>query len=187
MLAVTRTCLGACAQPDRNALFKKLTGLKVLGTQIINDGDARGISDELAATVQCNAEEAARRVIVPAVVIAGLAAVGAGVTALLMLRRRPRRVGHLGEKRRPYKRPKKEREPVFFVDPETGDVLELEHSTAEYKKLRGLGATYRVTVRYPKFPTPTSLCVGAASKAEAAELVQGAAKGVKIVRVKRGC
>lgn len=50
-----------------------------------------------------------------------------------------------------------------------------------------LGTRYRVTVRYKKFPTPTSLCVEAPNKAEAAALVTGGVKGSKLVRVTRGC
>ena len=55
------------------------------------------------------------------------------------------------------------------------------------RRRHALGTRYRVTVRYRKFPTPTSLCVEAPSKDEAAALVSGGAKGVKIVRVARGC
>ena len=91
MLAVTRTCgfgAAACPQPDPNALFKKLTAIKILNTQVISDEDARGVSDELTATVRCNAEDAARKVIVPAVAIAGIAAVLAGIAAAIAIRRR---------------------------------------------------------------------------------------------------
>jgi hypothetical protein len=114
-------------------------------------------------------------------------------------RRRPsRHKRSLQGHRKPYKRPTKESEPVFFVDPETGDVVELDHRTAEYKKLRGrgrnrlagngkLGATYRVTVRHRKLPGQTSLCVSAANKAAATALVQDSSRGVKILRIARGC
>lgn len=50
-----------------------------------------------------------------------------------------------------------------------------------------LGTRYRVTVRYHKFPTPTSLCVEAKNKAEATAMVHGNVRGSKIVRVQRGC
>jgi hypothetical protein len=186
MLSIS--CLGACPSGDPNALAQKLTSIKVGPIQPIDDATAQGIANELVTTVQCNAEEAARKVILPAVIVAGIAAVGAGLAALMIIRHRPEALA--GAKRTPYKRPKKEREPVFFVDPETGDVIELEHSTAEYKKLHGrraLGTRYRVTVRYRKFPTPTSLCVEAPNRDEAVALVSGGAKGIKIVRVVRGC
>jgi hypothetical protein len=118
-----------------------------------------------------------------------------------MLAARRRRRGHLAgsdARKRPYKRPAKEREPVYFVDPNTGEYIELDQRTAEYKKLgrrvrgrlagRGqLAARYRVTVNYKKFPTPTSLCVEARDKAEATAMVQGNVRGAKIVRVVRGC
>jgi len=187
MLAVS--CLADCPSSDPNALVQKLTSIKVGPIQPIDDETAKGIADELAATVRCNAEDAARKVIVPAVIISGIAAIGAGLAALFILRRQPEALA--GAKREPYKRPKRDREPAYFVDPATGDVIDLDQSTAEYKKLRGrsraLGTRYRVTVRYRKFPTPTSLCVEAADKTEAAELVRGGAKGVNVIRVKRGC
>lgn len=186
MLAVS--CLGACPSSDPNALVQKLTSIKVGPIQPIDDETAKGIADELAATVRCNAEDAARKVIVPAVVVSGIAAIGAGLAALFILRRQPEALA--GAKRGPYKRPKREREPVYFVDPNTGDVIDLDQSTADYKRLRGrrmLGTRYRVTVRYRKFPTPTSLCVEAANKDEASALVRGGVKGVNVIRVRRGC
>lgn len=147
MLAVS--CLGACPSNDPNALVQKLTNIKVGPIQPIDEETAKGIADELAATVRCNAEDAARKVIVPAVVVAGIAAIGAGVAALAILRRQPEALA--GAKR------------------------------------RSLGTRYRVTVRYRKFPTPTSLCVEAAGRDEAADLVRGGAKGVSVIRVRRGC
>lgn len=93
------------------------------------------------------------------------------------------------------KRTKKNRQPVYFVDPETGDVIELDQSTAEYRKLRGrgrlagrgrLGTRYRVTVRSRHFKTPTALCIEARNKAEATAMVD-TSRGTKIVRVARGC
>lgn len=189
MLAITRTCLGACPSGDPNALVQKLTSIKVGPIQPIDDETAKGIADELTTTVRCNAEEAASKIIVPAVIVSGIAAIGAGLAALFILRHQPVALG--GAERRKYTRPKKAREPVYFVDSATGDVIELDQSTAEYKKLRGrrrtFGARYRVTVRYRKFPTPTSLCVEAANKDEASELVRGSAKGVDVIRVRRGC
>jgi hypothetical protein len=149
MLAVTRTCLGAaCPKGDPDALFKKLTGIKVIGAQVISDDDARAVNDALVATVRCNAENAAKKIVIPAVVIAGLAAIGAGMFAWRAARHHPEALG---------------------------------------RSRRALGTRYRVTVRYRKFPTPTSLCVEAPNKAEAVALVAGGAKGVKIVRVARGC
>ena len=50
-----------------------------------------------------------------------------------------------------------------------------------------LGTRYRVTVRTPKFKTPTSLCVEAPNRREATALVAGGSRGTKIVRVVRGC
>jgi len=50
-----------------------------------------------------------------------------------------------------------------------------------------LGTRYRVTLRYHKFPTPTSLCVEAKNKAEATAMVHGNVRGSKIIRVVRGC
>jgi hypothetical protein len=136
MLTLTQAAaFGACATPDANGLFKKLTGLKIVGAQIISDQDARGISDELVSTVRCNAEDAAKKVIIPAVIAAGVAAFAAGAVLLFSMRRHRAVLGDT--KRRPYKRPKKEREPAWFVDPETGDVIDLDQSTVEYKKLRG--------------------------------------------------
>jgi hypothetical protein len=185
MLAVS--CLGACPSSDPNALVQKLTSISVGPIQPIDEATAKGIADELVSTVRCNAEDAARKVLVPAVVVAGIAAIGAGIAALTIFRRSSEALA--GAKRGPYKRPTREREPVYFVDPATGDVIELDQSTVEYKKLRGraLGARYRVTVRYPKFPTPTSLCVEAANKTDAADLVRGGVKKARVVRVVRGC
>jgi hypothetical protein len=126
---------GACATPDPDGLFKKLTGLKVVGAQIISNADARGISDELVSTVRCNAADAAKKVVIPAVIAAGVAAFAAGAVLLYSMRRHRATLGE--PKRRPYKRPKKEREPAWFVDPATGDVIDLDQATAEYTKLRG--------------------------------------------------
>jgi hypothetical protein len=84
MLAVT--CLGGCPQSDPNALVKKLTSIKVGPIQPIDEATAQGIADELAATVRCNAEDAARKVIVPAVVLSGIAAIVAGVFAWRTMR-----------------------------------------------------------------------------------------------------
>lgn len=50
-----------------------------------------------------------------------------------------------------------------------------------------LGTRYRVTVRHRKLAQPTSLCVEAPNKTEATELVRGTSRGVRIVRVARGC
>lgn len=51
-----------------------------------------------------------------------------------------------------------------------------------------LAGRFRVTVRDRKFPTPTSLCVEAKNKVEAAALVRGnLSRGSKIARVARGC
>ncbi len=112
-------------------------------------------------------------------------------------RRRPsRHKKSLGNRRRAHKHPKLDREPVYFVDPATGDVLELDHRTAEYKKLRGhrgrltgrgrLGTRYRVTVRSRHFKTPTALCIEARNKTEAVSMVD-TSRGTKIVRIARGC
>lgn len=110
-------------------------------------------------------------------------------------RRRPsRHKKSLGNRnRRSHKRPKPDREPVYFVDPATGDVVELDHRTAEYKKLRGrlagrgrLGTRYRVTVRSRHFKTPTALCIEARNKSEAVSMVD-TSRGTKIVRITRGC
>lgn len=99
MLAVTRTCLGACPQGDPNALVKKLTGIKVGPIQPIDEATAQGIADELAATVRCNAEEAARKVIVPAVIVSGIAAIVAGVFAWRTMRH-PEALGRYRARRR---------------------------------------------------------------------------------------
>lgn len=148
MLAVS--CLGACPSSDPNALVQKLTSISVGPIQPIDEATAKGIADELVNTVRCNAEDAARKVILPAVIVAGVAAIGAGIAAFALVRRAP--VGLADARRR----------------------------------RRGLEARYRVTVRYRKFPKPTSLCVEAANKAQAAELVRET-KGVNVVRVVRGC
>jgi len=50
-----------------------------------------------------------------------------------------------------------------------------------------LGTRYRVTVRHRKLDRPTSLCVEAPNKTDATELVRGTSRGVKIMRVARGC
>jgi hypothetical protein len=101
MLAITHAQpFGACATPGGDALFKKLTGIKVVGAQIISDEDARGISDELVSTVRCNAEEAAKKVIVPAVIVAGVTAIGAGVMLLITMRHRPEALGRATRRRR---------------------------------------------------------------------------------------
>jgi hypothetical protein len=93
MLAITHAQPfgAACVASDPNALFKKLTGIKVLNAQIISDDDARGVNDALVEAVRCNARDAAVKVITPAVAIAGLAAIGAGVAAMFALRARRRR------------------------------------------------------------------------------------------------
>jgi len=70
-----------------------------------------------------------------AIAIGAAVVIASGVT-LFVMRRASRSLGAT-ERRKPYKRPKKETEPVFFVDPDTGDVIELDQSTAEYKRLRG--------------------------------------------------
>jgi len=109
-------------------------------------------------------------------------------------RRRPsRHKKSLAGKRRGHKRPSKERQPAYFVDPETGDVIDLDQNTAEFKKLRGrlagrgrLGTRYRVTVRSRHFKTPTALCIEARNKSEAASMVD-TSRGTKIVRIARGC
>lgn len=147
MLAIS--CLGACPSSDPNALVQKLTSISVGPIQPIDEATAKGIADELVSTVRCNAEDAARKVLLPAVIVAGVAAIGAGIAALALIRRAPGGLG--GAKRR-----------------------------------RGLGVRYRVTVRYKKFPKPTSLCVEAPSKDEAADWVRGT-KGVSVIRVARGC
>lgn len=143
MLAIS--CLGACPSSDPNALVQKLTSISVGPIQPIDEVTAKGIADELVSTVRCNAEDAARKVLVPAVIVAGIAAIGAGIAALAIFKRSSASLG-------------------------------------------SLNARYRVTVRYPKFPTPTSLCVEAASKDEAAELVRSSGvKRARVVRVVRGC
>jgi len=71
------------SQLDPDLLFKKLTGIKVLGNQVISDEDARGVSDALVATVQHHAyaeaergaRQGAKKIIVPVVAIAAAAAV----------------------------------------------------------------------------------------------------------------
>jgi hypothetical protein len=88
----------ACPLPDPDGLFKKLTGIRVLGQQVISDADARGVSDELIATVRCNAFEAAqdgarqatRKIVIPAVTLAAVAAASAIAAALFISRRTPR-------------------------------------------------------------------------------------------------
>lgn len=51
----------------------------------------------------------------------------------------------------PPPRPKRERQPVFFVDPETGDVIDVDFATATYKPpLRGAArASKCVKVKAP--------------------------------------
>jgi hypothetical protein len=91
-----------CPQADPDALFKKLTAIKVAGVQVIKDEDARGVSDELTATVRCNAFEAAgagarqeaKKVIIPiaAIVIVGALVSIAGAVAAGSAARRSSRV-----------------------------------------------------------------------------------------------
>jgi len=80
----------ACATADPNTLAKKLTEIKVLNMQVISNEDARNVNAALVDAVRCNVRSAALKVIVPGVAIAGLAAIGAGVAAMLTLRARRR-------------------------------------------------------------------------------------------------
>lgn len=136
MLAID--CLsGACSTHDPNTLVRKLTDIHVGPIQPITEEAAREIVDELTTAVQCNARDASAKIIAPAVAIAGAAAILAGCAALFAMRRRSSALRGARTKREPYKRPKKKSELVYFVDPNTGDFIELDQSTAEYKRLRG--------------------------------------------------
>jgi len=77
-------------------------------------------------------------VIAPFVALAGALAICAGVVALFSQRRQRRSLrGAEKKKSKPYARPKKPPEPVYFVDPDSGDLIEVDHASAEFKKLRG--------------------------------------------------
>jgi len=91
MLAISRTCFGdTCPATDPAALVQKLTSISVGPIQPIDDQTAQGIVDQLISTVRCNTEDAAKAVIVPVVAFAGVAAVFAGVAALVAFGRASR-------------------------------------------------------------------------------------------------
>lgn len=75
-------------------------------------------------------------VIAPFVALAGALAIGAGIVALFSQRRRR---GSLrgADKKKPYVRPKRPPEPAYFVDPDSGDVIEIDQAAVTFKKLRG--------------------------------------------------
>jgi len=84
-----------CPQADPEALVRRLTGLRVVGAQVISDPDARQIAEELVATVRCNAYAAAeqgarsgaRRALLPALVVSVLGAIAATTAAVVAARR----------------------------------------------------------------------------------------------------